>query len=102
MSTQAFALNRPRRSKAYWRDTIAGYLFIMPVILGLLIWTFGPMIASLYLRFTDYPLLKAPTFIGVRNYSDMFTEEYLRVVQSLWITLPYAAMSLPLPRRFSG
>ena len=96
MSTQVTTVDRPRRSKAFWRDTLAGYLFIMPVILGLLIWTFGPMIASLYLSFTDYPLLKAPTFIGLRNYRDMFTEEYLRVVQSLWITLLYAAMSLPL------
>ena len=97
MSTQVSGLTQPRqRSKAFWRDTIAGYLFIMPVILGLLIWTFGPMIASLYLSLTDYPLLKDPTFVGLRNYRDMFTEDYLRVVQSLWVTLLYAAMSLPL------
>jgi multiple sugar transport system permease protein len=97
MSTQAPSLTAPRRrSKAFWRDTIAGYLFILPVILGLIIWTFGPMIASFYLSLTDYPLLKDPTFIGWRNYSDMFTEAYLRVLHSLWITLLYAAMSLPL------
>lgn len=97
MSTQVSTISPSRRrSKAFWRDTIAGYLFIMPVILGLLIWTFGPMIASLYLSLTDYPLLKQPTFIGFRNFSYMFTEEYLRVLHSLWITLLYAAMSLPL------
>ena len=96
MSTQVSTMTPPRRSKAFWRDTIAGYLFILPVILGLVIWTFGPMIASLYLSLTDYPLLKDPTFVGLRNYRDMFTEEYLRVVQSLWVTLLYAAMSLPL------
>ena len=97
MSTHAPSLSAPRRrSKAFWRDTIAGYLFIMPVILGLILWTFGPMIASLYLSLTDYPLLKEPTFVGLRNYRDMFTEDYLRVLHSLWITLLYAAMSLPL------
>ena len=100
MSTQVSSMSAPhpnkRRSKAFWRDTIAGYLFIMPVILGLVIWTFGPMVASLYLSFTDYPLLKAPTFVGLRNYRDMFTEDYLRVMHSLWVTLLYAAMSLPL------
>ncbi|MCC9075793.1 sugar ABC transporter permease [Litorilinea aerophila] len=85
-----------RHNRLYWRDTIEGYLFIMPVVLGLLIWTFGPMIASLYLSLTDYPLLKSPEFIGFRNYVDMFTAPYLRVLQSLWITLLYAAMSLPL------
>jgi multiple sugar transport system permease protein len=97
MSTQAPGIARPhRRSNAFWRDTIAGYLFILPVILGLIVWTFGPMIASFYLSLTDYPLLKDPTFVGLRNYRDMFTEAYLRVLHSLWITLLYAAMSLPL------
>lgn len=91
--------NRPARrghNRIYWRDTIEGYLFIMPVILGLFIWTFGPMIASFYLSFTEYPLLKEPIFIGWRNYIDMFTAPYLRVMQSLRITFLYAAMSLPL------
>src|SRR5690606_11266999 len=87
---------RPRHTKAYWRDAVEGYLFILPVILGLVIWTFGPMLASLYLSLTDYPLLKTPEFVGLRNYRDMFTEDYLRVLHSLWITLLYAAMSVPL------
>ncbi|RIK42095.1 MAG: ABC transporter permease [Chloroflexi bacterium] len=87
---------RPRHSKVYWRDTVEGYLFILPVILGLLLWTFGPMLASLYLSLTDYPLLKSPEFVGLRNYRDMFTEDYLRVLHSLWVTLLYAAMSVPL------
>jgi multiple sugar transport system permease protein len=86
---------RPRNS-AYMRDAIAGYLFIMPVILGLIIWTFGPMIASLYLSFTEYPMLRSPQFVGIRNYVDIFTADYLRVMHSLFVTLLYAAMSLPL------
>jgi multiple sugar transport system permease protein len=85
-----------RHNRLYWRDTIEGYLFIMPVVLGLFIWTFGPMIASFYLSFTEYPLLKSPEFVGIRNYVDMFTAPYLRVMQSLKVTLLYAAMSLPL------
>jgi multiple sugar transport system permease protein len=97
MSTQAPSLTpRRTRNNAFWRDTIAGYLFIMPVILGLIIWTFGPMLASFYLSLTDYPLLKEPSFVGFRNYIDMFTAAYLRVMHSLWITLLYAAMALPL------
>jgi len=85
-----------RHNRLFWRDTIEGYLFIMPVVLGLLLWTFGPMIASFYLSFTGYPLLKTPEFIGFRNYIEMFTAPYLRVVQSLKVTFYYAAMSLPL------
>ncbi|HXF60183.1 MAG TPA: sugar ABC transporter permease [Caldilineaceae bacterium] len=96
MVSQVQRQPRRRHLPAYWRDTVEGYLFILPVILGLLLWTFGPMLASLYLSFTDYPLLKSPTFVGLRNFRDMFTEDYLRVLHSLWVTLLYAAMALPL------
>ena len=47
------------------RDTIEGYLFIMPVVLGLLIFTIGPMAASLFLSFTKFPILRSPEWIGV-------------------------------------
>lgn len=87
---------RRRHSRLYWRDTIQGYLFILPVVLGLIIWTFGPMIASLYISFTEYSILKAPQFIGFRNYVDMFTRPPLRVLQSLGVTLIYAIFSVPL------
>jgi multiple sugar transport system permease protein len=88
---------RLRHTKKYWRDTIQGYLFIGPVVLGLLIWTFGPMIASLVLSFTDYPLLKSPKWIGLQNYIDIFTRnDELRAVQSLQVTATYAVLALPL------
>lgn len=83
-------------SRMYWRDTIQGYLFISPVVLGLLIWVFGPMIASFYFSLTEYPLLKAPEFIGFQNYVDIFTKSNLRVMHSLMITFMYASMALPL------
>jgi multiple sugar transport system permease protein len=86
-----------RFSKRFWQNTLEGYLFIGPVVLGLLIWTFGPMIASLVLSFTDYPLLQAPKWVGIQNYIDIFTRnDELRVVQSLQVTATYAALALPL------
>ena len=88
--------SRPRHSRRYWRDTIQGYLFIMPVVLGLIIWTFGPMIASLYISFTEYNILKSPEFIGFRNYADMFSRPPLRVLHSLGVTLIYAVFAVPL------
>ncbi|MCL4507361.1 MAG: sugar ABC transporter permease [Chloroflexi bacterium] len=91
------ATKRKRRSRQYWINTLQGYIFIGPVVLGLLIWTFGPMVASLIISFTDYPLLKAPTWVGLQNYIDIFTRnDELRVVQSLQVTATYAVMALPL------
>ena len=85
-----------RRSRMYWRDTTQGYLFIMPVVLGLILFVFGPMIVSLYISFTEYTILQPPTFIGLRNYVDMFSRPTLRVLQSLGVTIIYAAVSVPL------
>jgi len=84
------------RSKMYWRETIEGYLFIGPVVLGLLIWTAFPMIASFVISFTDYPILKSPTWVGVENYVAMFTQPTLRVMKSLQVTLIYAFFAVPL------
>src|SRR5690349_4642009 len=85
------------RSKQYWINILQGYTFIGPVVLGLIIWTFGPMVASLIISFTDYPLLKSPKWIGLQNYVDIFTRnDELRVVQSLQVTGTYAVMALPI------
>jgi multiple sugar transport system permease protein len=84
------------RSRRFWRDTIDGYLFTLPLILGLLLWTVGPMVASFFISFTHYPMLQTPTFTGLANYRDIFTAPYLRVLHSLWVTLLYTLLSLPL------
>jgi multiple sugar transport system permease protein len=87
---------RQRHSRMYWRDALQGYLFIMPVILGLILFVFGPMIASLYISLTEYSILQPPEFIGLRNYVDMFSRPALRVLHSLWVTILYALVAVPL------
>lgn len=88
--------SRRRHSKLYWQETIEGYLFILPVVLGLIFFVFGPMVASAYFSLTEYSILKSPEFIGFRNYIDMFTRPNLRVLDSLRITIVYAVISVPL------
>jgi len=80
-----------KRNPHFWRDTLRGYLFILPVVLGLIIWTFGPMALSGYYSLTKYKIVNAPEFIGFQNYIDLFTRDRL-FVQSLKVTLKYAAM----------
>ncbi len=62
------AEERRARRKAAGRDNKAGYLFLLPWLIGLVVITIGPMLASLYLSFTDYDLLTDPVFIGFENY----------------------------------
>lgn len=82
---------KPKRSPTFWRDTLRGYLFILPVVLGLLIWTFGPMIASAYYSLTDYKIVDEPVFIGLKNFVELFTKDRL-FAQSLSVTFRYAIM----------
>ncbi|MEM7034487.1 MAG: sugar ABC transporter permease [Chloroflexota bacterium] len=82
--------------KLFANDNVQGYIFIMPVVLGLIFFVFGPMIASFYFSLTEYSILQSPEFIGVRNYVDIFTRPQLRVLHSLWITVIYAVVSVPL------
>ncbi len=77
------------------RTNIEGYLFILPVVLGLLIFTLGPMVASLYLSFTKFPILKSPEWVGLRNYIVMLTQEKY-FWQSVRVTATYAVTAVPL------
>ncbi len=55
-----------------------GYLFILPWIIGFLLFTAGPMLVSLYLSFTDYNITsqQGPAWIGAKNYSDILSIEF--------------------------
>ena len=50
------------------REALEGVLYISPWIIGFLIFTLGPMVASLVLSFTHYNILRPPSFIGLDNY----------------------------------
>jgi multiple sugar transport system permease protein len=47
------AEERRLRKKEAGRDNKAGYLFLLPWLIGLVLITIGPMLASLYLSFTN-------------------------------------------------
>jgi multiple sugar transport system permease protein len=59
------------RSQALW-----GYAFVAIPVLGFLVFALGPMIASLYLSFTDYQVLAPPEWVGLENYTRLFTRDF--------------------------
>ncbi|MFN8619261.1 MAG: sugar ABC transporter permease [Chloroflexota bacterium] len=89
-----------RRDPTLLRRTIVGYAFISPVVLGLVIWTFGPMIASAWFSLTDYKLLKPPNFVGIDNYVDLFTKDK-QFINSLWVSIRFTAMYVVIGQIFS-
>ncbi|MGI5129799.1 carbohydrate ABC transporter permease [Pseudonocardia sp. CA-107938] len=84
---------RPRR------DPVA-YLFLAPWFVGLALLTAGPLIGSLYLSFTNFNLLQAPTWTGFSNYVRMFTDDP-RYLQSLKVTFVYVLLTVPLQLGFA-
>lgn len=93
MSIQSFTL--PARHRRALLRNLEGWLFVLPVVLGLLIWTLGPVLASIYLSFTRYDLLTPPKFIGALNFSNLFLHDSLFWL-SLKVTLTYAVIAVPL------
>jgi multiple sugar transport system permease protein len=82
------------RRKAAGRDNKAGYLFLLPWLIGLFVITIGPLIASLYLSFTDYSLIESPVWTGVDNYVRMVGDD--RLHNALKVTFIYVVVSVPL------
>jgi len=82
------------RAKEAGRDNKAGYLFLLPWLIGLVLIIGGPMIASLYLSFTDYSLIQAPSWVGLENYARMLSDP--RLHKSLAVTFTYVFVGVPL------
>jgi multiple sugar transport system permease protein len=88
------AEERAARRKEAGRDNKVGYLFLTPWLIGLVVITIGPLIASLYLSFTRYSLIQPPQWIGVENYVRMFSDP--RWWKSLQVTFTYVIVGVPL------
>jgi multiple sugar transport system permease protein len=88
------AEDRRARRKAAGRDNKAGYLFLAPWLVGLFVITIGPLIASLYLSFTEYSLIEAPVWTGLDNYVRMIDDA--RLHNALQVTFTYVVVSVPL------
>jgi multiple sugar transport system permease protein len=71
-----------------------GWIFMSPALLGLIIFTAGPMIASGYYSLATYDLINPPRFVGMENYTRLFTRDRLFTL-SLYNTAYYSLMAVP-------
>lgn len=93
------APSRPRKSQknrlAVRRGRV-GLWFVMPWIVGFVLWYAIPMVASLWFSFTDFNLVsnEPSQFIGLDNWRRLFTDP--AVQQSAWVTIKFGAFALPV------
>ena len=71
------------------------YLFLSPWVAGAVLVTAGPMLASLYLSFTDYDLFTSPRWLGADNYVRMFTRDP-HFLNAVGATTRFVLLSVPL------
>jgi ABC-type sugar transport system permease subunit len=90
-------IGRPRwHSTPSRRETLWGFVFIGPWLIGLTLLTAGPMIASLVLSLTNFDLVHpdAVRFVGIDNYVRMASDP--NVLKSLQVTFSFAIIAIPV------
>jgi ABC-type sugar transport system permease subunit len=95
-SPRSWRLRGLRLSPLARREARQGYLFISPWIIGFLIFTFLPMVATLIFTFLNLTLAQEQpvTFVGLDNYVRLANDG--RVWETLGITFKFAAIWLPV------
>lgn len=79
---------------------LEAYLFLAPWFAGLIVLTAGPLVASLYLSFTNYDMLSAPYWVGLQNYIRLFTADP-HYLHALRVTFTYVFIGVPLNLAFA-
>jgi oligogalacturonide transport system permease protein len=72
-----------------------GYVYILPWVLGFLVFQAYPLAASFYYSFTSFNITGKPVFLGLANYIEMLTHDEL-FFMSLRNTFKYVFMALPM------
>ncbi|MBX6773222.1 MAG: sugar ABC transporter permease [Chloroflexi bacterium] len=93
----AWLTGRRRRRLA---QAIEGYLYISPWILGFILFTGGPVVASFVLSFFEWRMIEPPRWVGLENYVTMITADPL-FTKSLVVTVNYVVVSVPLQIAFA-
>jgi multiple sugar transport system permease protein len=78
------------------RESISGWLWASPWILGFLIFTLGPFVASLYLAFTRYSITNTPVWVGLDNFTRALSGADTLFWPSMGRTLTWAFVMVPI------
>jgi ABC-type sugar transport system permease subunit/ABC-type glycerol-3-phosphate transport system substrate-binding protein len=91
-----YVVRKVGKSRVARRDAAAGYLMIAPWLLGFLVFTAGPIVASILFSFCDYDVLHAPRYVGVNNYATLFTADRELLGKALGNVAYLSLIGIPL------
>jgi len=80
------------------RETLMGWLFILPLLVYFLVFQLAPILMSFGISFTDWNWRTTPNWVGLQNYIALFTNRilYPDFWKSLGVTFAYMLMTVPL------
>jgi multiple sugar transport system permease protein len=78
-----------RRQETRW-----AWVFLAPWVIGFVVFTGGPMVASLALSLTEYDVINPPRFVGLDNYRQLMADP--DIARSLGNTVFYTVLHVPL------
>ena len=88
-------------TRAEWQRLRWGLLFISPWIVGFLLFTLYPIVASFVFSFTDFNAINfSPSWVGFDNYTALLTDDN-RFWLSLQNTVTYAGLLIPIATIFN-
>lgn len=77
------------------RKTLVAYSFIMPNLIGFFVFTFVPIVFSLFLSFCEWDSGNPIKFVGLKNFIYMFTKDNSFRI-SLLNTVYYTVVTVPV------
>jgi multiple sugar transport system permease protein len=92
MTLRIPGLSKPFTQRQW--EALQGYMYVAPWFIGFLIFTAGPLLASLALSFTKWGFIDQPVFIGLENYQKLLKDPVFWI--SLRVTITFTVLSVPL------
>ncbi|MGQ9631594.1 MAG: carbohydrate ABC transporter permease [bacterium] len=80
-------------------EKISGLIFVSPLVIGFLVFSVYPLLASIYLSFTEYKIYIPPIWVAFGNYVNLFHDQRFWIVMRN--TLVYTSGNVPLQIVFS-
>ena len=77
-------------------EAVAGFGFVSLWLIGFLLFTAGPIIASFVLSFCDYDVLHPARFAGIENYRNLVTLDYEYLKKAVYNAVYLAVIGIPL------
>lgn len=98
--SQTASLSQPRTTKAQkerrWfpGESLPALIFILPSLIGFIVFYAVPALRGVYISFTDWDLLRPAKWVGIENYVKLFSDK--EFINSLIVTVYYVVLNIPL------